>query len=305
MTAFPIALIPTFLVPLSIGLHLVSLRFLLSASPRRWQASMRHSRRQGDDKMDLHHRRILITGGGSGIGLELARLLAVDNQVVVAGRDPEKLRHAAAGVDRLETTQFDVTSEASSRAAMEWVLEHIGGLDLLVNAAGVLNTPSLETDADGRAAEDEVAVNLLGSLRMTRLALPHLRRAEDGAVVFVSSALALTASPGLATYAASKAAVHSLARSLRAELAGQVRVFDVLPPFVDTQLARSFGGAKLSTLGVAADIVDGLRRDRLEIRIGRVKALATVGRIWPSMADRIIAGELAFAGKATAARADP
>jgi uncharacterized oxidoreductase len=123
--------------------------------------------------------------------------------------------------------------------------------------------------------------------------------------VFVSSALALTASPGLATYAASKAAVHSLARSLRAELAGQVRVFDVLPPFVDTQLATSFGGAKLSTLGVAADIVDGLRRDRLEIRIGRVKALATVGRIWPSMADRIIAGELAFAGKATAARADP
>ena len=131
------------------------------------------------------------------------------------------------------------------------------------------------------AVEEEVAVNLLGSLRMTRLALPHLRHSDDGAVVFLSSALALTAAPGLASYAATKAAIHSAARSLRVELAGQVKVFDVLPPFVDTDLARGIGRTKLSAQRVAAEIIDGLRRDRLEIRIGQIGALAVLSRLVP------------------------
>jgi uncharacterized oxidoreductase len=242
--------------------------------------------------MDLRNRRVLITGGASGIGLELARLLIEDNHVVVAGRDQGRLERAVAGVHGLQAAHLDVTSEPASRAALADVVDRLGGLDLLVNSAGVLHPVPFEDDAAAPAVEDEVAVNLVGSLRMTRLALPHLRRAEDGAVVFVSSALALTAAPGLASYAATKAAVHSVARSLRAELAGQVKVFDILPPFVDTALATGLGRAKLPARAVAADILDGLRRDRFEIRIGRVKALAMLARIWPTAADRIVAGEL-------------
>jgi uncharacterized oxidoreductase len=172
------------------------------------------------------------------------------------------------------------------------VVEQLGGIDILVNCAGVLHPIDMETDASARAVEEEVAVNLLGSLRMTRLALPHLRRSADGAVVFLSSALALAAAPGLASYAATKAAIHSIARSLRVELAGQVKVFDVLPPFVDTDLARGIGRTKVSSQRVAAEIIDGLRGERLEIRIGQISALAMLSRLAPRVADAIVAREI-------------
>ena len=241
--------------------------------------------------MELHDRRILITGGTSGIGLELAKLLATDNHVVVAGRHIAKHQREVAAGSRLHAVMLDVTSEVDSRAALAETVDHLGGLDILVNSAGILRRGA-RSDAIAAAVEAEVAVNLVGSMRMTRLALPSLERAGDGAVVFLSSALALTAAPGLASYAATKAGVHSFARSLRAELAGQVRVFDVLPPFVDTALAAGFAGPKLSPDAVAAGIVDGLMQDRLEIRIGRASALSWMARLWPAAADRIIAREL-------------
>ncbi len=242
--------------------------------------------------MNLKSRKILITGGSSGIGLALGRGLADDNRVVVAGRNPAKLERAAAANPGLRTVRLDVTSEEQSRFAVDWVVEQLGGIDILVNSAGVLRLVGMETDAAARAVEEEVAVNLLGSLRMTRLALPHLRRSADGAVVFLSSALALTAAPGLTSYAATKAAIHSVAHSLRVELAGQVKVFDVLPPFVDTDLTRGIGRTKVSPQRVADEIIDGLRRDRLEIRIGQIGALAMLSRLAPPVADAIVAREI-------------
>ena len=203
-----------------------------------------------------------------------------------------------------ERSSSTSTSEAESRAALADVIEQLGGLDILVNSAGILRQVALSDAASAAAVETEVAVNLVGSMRMTRLALPYLERADEGAVVFLSSALALTAAPGLASYAATKAAVHSFARSLRAELAGQVRVFDVLPPFVDTALAAGFAGPKVSAATVAADIVDGLRRDRFEIRIGRANALAWMARLWPAAADGIIARELGRAATVVEAGAE-
>ena len=127
---------------------------------------------------------------------------------------------------------------------------------------------------------------------MVRLALRYLRNSDDGVLVFISSALGLTAAPGLTSCAATKAAIHSVARSLRAELAGQVKVFDVLPPFVDTALANGMGRNRLSPQRVADEIVRGLRQDRFEIRIERINALAALSRLAPSLADAIIAREI-------------
>jgi len=254
--------------------------------------------------MDLHDRRILITGGTSGIGLELARLLSTDNRVVVAARDIARHQRGVATVSGLQAVMLDVTSELDSSMALAEVIQRLGGLDILVNSAGILRQVAHSEVIAADAVEAEVGVNLLGSMRMTRLALPALERAGDGAVVFLSSALALTAAPGLASYTATKAGIHSFARSLRAELAGQVKVFDVLPPFVDTELASGFAGPKLSSETVAAAIVAGLRRDRFEIRIGQVNALAWMARLWPAAADRIIARQLSNATAAAAAGAE-
>jgi short-subunit dehydrogenase involved in D-alanine esterification of teichoic acids len=239
--------------------------------------------------MRLVDRRVLITGGGSGIGLALARALAPENRVVIAGRDEGKLEDARAGVPRLESVVLDVTSVQDSRRAIAWVEEHLGGLDLLVNSAGVMRSGSFDETGAEQGASEDVEVNLLGSVRMTRLALPLLRRSDDGAVVFLSSALALVSSPRMAVYAATKAAVHSLARSLRAELDGEVKVFDVLPPWVESELSQTVRGAKISTEQVAAEIVAGLRRNRFEICVGRIGQLAVISRISPKLADSIVA----------------
>ena len=235
--------------------------------------------------MKLEGKRILITGGGSGIGLELARRLAGTNRVVIAGRDQAKLERARTEISSLRTLRLDVTSETEARAAVA----ELGGLDLLVNNAGLLRAyPLSSPDAENWSVED-VQVNVIGALRMTRLALPLLEAAPEAGIVFISSAVALAAVPGYAVYAATKAAVHSLARSLRAELQSSgIRVIEVLPPVVDTGPVSRLDVSKLPPATVAESIVAGLRRNRDEIRVGPVRQLAPLARLAPRLADRIV-----------------
>ena len=239
--------------------------------------------------MKLSGKRILITGGGSGIGLALARRLASDNQVVVAGRDEERLRRARADAPTLFACRLDVLSEDEASDALAWVEGELGGLDVLVNNAGLLRAYAL-TDADaGAKTREDVDVNLTATLRMTRLALPMLRASGAGAIVYISSAVALAAVPSLSVYAATKAAVHSLARSLRLELEPSgIRVFEVLPPVVDTGPVSNLDVPKVSPDAVAAAMVAGIERDREEIRVGQVRSLAVVARVRPSLADRLV-----------------
>jgi uncharacterized oxidoreductase len=146
--------------------------------------------------MKLSGRRILVTGGGSGIGLELARRLAKDNEVVITGRDEERLTRAQADVPGC--TLADWTSPAKTRHGSHW------GRSKKSSAASIswsitpdcsAATTLADADAAAMSAED-VEVNLLGSLRMTRLALPQLQASGSGAVVYISSAVALAAVPG-------------------------------------------------------------------------------------------------------------
>ena len=239
--------------------------------------------------MNLTGKRIMITGGGSGIGLELARRLADTNDVVIAGRDEAKLERARAETRALRPLRLDVTSEEEARRAVEWLTSELGGLDLLVNNAGLVRGYPFSAPEAAAKSADDLAVNLGGAVRMTRLALPLLEASREGAVVFMSSAVALAAVPGFAVYAATKAAVHSLARSLRAELKPSgIRVFEVLPPVVDTGPVRGLDVPKVAPSLVVDAILAGIARDREEIRIGPVRGLAPLARLAPRLADRIV-----------------
>ena len=232
---------------------------------------------------------VLVTGGGSGIGLAIARRLMVDNTVVVAGRDKAKLAAVVRDDPSLRARVLDVTDEDQARETVDSVARELGGLSLLVNSAGTIAGSSF-ADPDGVGlAERDVQTNLMGSVRMTRLALPHLRRAEDGAVVFLSSVVAIAPAPGFAVYSATKAAVHSLARSLRRELAGQVRVFDVLPTWVDTDLARNLEVSKLAPAAVAESLLRAMARDRYEVLVGQAGVVALVDRLSPGLGEALVA----------------
>lgn len=170
-----------------------------------------------------------VTGGGSGIGLATARLMAARGaRVAVLDVDPE-----AAPVS-LERIKADITDDDSVTAAMDSVIAECGQLDVLVNNAGI--------GAQGTVADNDLAqwqhvldVNVMGLVRATRAALPHLRRSPHPAIVNTCSIVATDGLPRRALYSASKGAVLALTRSMAADHVGEgIRVNCVNPGTVET-----------------------------------------------------------------------
>jgi short-subunit dehydrogenase involved in D-alanine esterification of teichoic acids len=181
---------------------------------------------------------ILITGGTSGIGLGLAqRFLDAGNDVIVAGRRAEQLEKAAAAHPGLKTLQLDVTDPTSIARARETVTTEFPEVNVLINNAGI-QLPEHLLDGDWLSvAENTVATNLLGPIRVIDALLPHLVTRADAAIINVSSGLASVPLPITPTYNATKAAVASFTESLRVQLADtSVQVIELVPPAVRTTL---------------------------------------------------------------------
>ncbi|RKT52379.1 SDR family NAD(P)-dependent oxidoreductase [Saccharothrix australiensis] len=182
----------------------------------------------------------LVTGASSGIGEATAVALGrAGATVVVAARRVERLaalerRLAADGV-KAAALALDVTDEAACRAAVEHVVGSFGGLDVLVNNAGVMLLGNVE-GADTTDWTRMVSTNLLGVMFLTHAALPHLL-ARRGAVVQVSSTAARVVRAGSGVYNATKAGLNAFSESLRQEVTERgVRVVVVEPGVVDTEL---------------------------------------------------------------------
>jgi NAD(P)-dependent dehydrogenase (short-subunit alcohol dehydrogenase family) len=185
----------------------------------------------------------LITGASDhGIGGSIASRLANEGAAVaLASRtQPKRL------LDQLQRRHHsflflscDVTREEQVRAAVADSVAHFGGLDILVNNAGIEHVRRLE-DLDDATMTEIVDTNLMGSIRMTRAVLPHLR-SPGGVIVNVSSALSLGGCAGFSIYSASKAGLNGLTQSLAWELAPRgLRVVAVAPGVVLTQMAAKY-----------------------------------------------------------------
>lgn len=187
--------------------------------------------------MKASNNTILVTGGGSGIGRELARRWHdLGNTVIVAGRNRTTLEETAAGHANLHAMTFDVSDAADiARFAGELVAAH-PTLNVVVNNAGIMRNEDLTAPRDLADAEAMIVTNLLGPIRLTDALIEHLKTQPDAAVITVSSGLAFVPMPKAATYSATKAAVHSYSVSLRAALAGAVEVIEIIPPAVRTEL---------------------------------------------------------------------
>ena len=182
----------------------------------------------------------LVTGGSSGIGLAIARALRGEGyNLMLAARKVERLE--AAGVElEAATMPVDVRDEDACRALVEAHVGRFGGLDVLVNSAGVGIAGTIG-DLTTKAWNLQQDVNLRGTFLMTREALPHLRAAR-GYVLNLASIAGTVATPGLAGYGASKAAVIAFTRSLiREEADNGVRATALCPGFVDTPMAAWTG----------------------------------------------------------------
>ena len=185
-------------------------------------------------------RSALITGGSSGIGLAIARALAEDGyELTLASRRAEKIEPAAAELGALGIAA-DVSKEDDCERLVAAHRERHGGLDVLVNSAGIGIAGRIE-DQPAKHVDLQLGVNLRGLLVVTRLAIPLLKESK-GHVINLASIAGTQPTPGLAVYGATKAAVLAVTRSLNAELeADGVRCTAVAPAFVDTPMASWSG----------------------------------------------------------------
>ncbi|MEU2067260.1 SDR family NAD(P)-dependent oxidoreductase [Streptomyces anulatus] len=173
--------------------------------------------------------RAVVTGGASGIGLAVARMLDAHG-VAVAVLD----RNAGAVPGTLTALGADVGDDASVREAVGAAAAALGGIDILVNNAGIGAAGTVEDNPDDEW-HGVLDVNVLGVVRTTRAALPHLRRSEHAAVVNVCSIAATAGLPRRALYSASKGAVLSLTLAMAADHVREgIRVNCVNPGTVDT-----------------------------------------------------------------------
>jgi len=185
-------------------------------------------------------RSALVTGGSSGIGLAIARMLRDEGfELTVASRTLEKVEAAAAELGALGI-QANLADEDDCMRIVAEHRERFGGLDVLVNSGGIGiggRVDSLVT----KHVDLQLGVNLRGLLLVTREAIPLLKESQ-GWIVNLASIAGTTATPGLTVYGATKAAVIALTRSLNAELDGDgVRAIALCPGFVDTPMAEWSG----------------------------------------------------------------
>ena len=180
---------------------------------------------------------ILITGGGSGIGRELAlRFNALGNTVIVAGRRMETLEDTITGQRDMHAMVIDVEDSEDIAAFAKRVVTEHPNLNVLINNAGIMRREDLTSTHDLIDAEQTVVTNLLGPIRLTNALTDHLVSQPDATIVNVSSGLAFVPLSGTPTYNATKAAIHSYTISLREQLKGKVELIELAPPAVQTEL---------------------------------------------------------------------
>lgn len=185
-------------------------------------------------------RSAIVTGGSSGIGLAIARMLREEGfELTLASRTREKVEAAAAELGA-SAVQADLSREDDCVRIVAKHRERFDSLDMLVNSGGIGIGGTVES-LQTKHIDLQLGVNLRGLLLVTREAIPLLK-AGNGWIVNVASIAGTTATPGLTVYGATKAAVIALTRSLNAELDGDgVRAIALCPGFVDTPMAAWSG----------------------------------------------------------------
>lgn len=250
--------------------------------------------------MNLKNKTILITGGASGIGLEATKqFTSLGSKVIITGRNKEKLDAIKKEFPEITIVQSDVSKEEDAIKLYEKV-KSLGGIDILYNNAGVGVPPSnlgIASDKHLQGAVYEMDVNYFGVIRLNNIFMEMLKQRKEAAIINTTSILSIVPSVLEATYSASKTALAFYTKSLRTHLKAinsHVKVFELLPPLVDTAMVADRTDKKISTEVLVKVLISGLKKDTYTIRIGDTKAIYMLNRIAPEKAYNFINAKKEF-----------
>jgi short-subunit dehydrogenase len=258
---------------------------------------------------DLHGLRLLVTGSSGGIGRRLAEGAAGRGaRVALAARSADRLRELAdqliAGGAEAIAVPADVTSDEDRRRLIETVVHAFGGLDLLINNAGVASFGHFAGSSEA-VLRRVMEVNFFAPAELIRLAVPHLVRGRQPAVVNVASMCGRRGLPAWPEYSASKFALCGLTEALRGEMARfDIDVLLVVPGLTRSDLGRHLlrneGRMKIDFTGgmpaekVAAGVLRALAKNRTETVLGwDARWVLRVNRFLPRLVDRLLARRVA------------
>lgn len=223
--------------------------------------------------MQYINKTVLITGGATGIGFELAKLLvARGNTVLVCGRRQAVLDQALARLRGLRTYVCDVGDPLQCRAMFDAIKAEGLIVDVLVNNAAVLGYDSLDgMTTDMPAIRNAVNGNVLGPMELVNLFLPDMLQQQDAVIVNVCSPAGRCPMALIPIYAATKAALDFYTRALRLQLQGRVKVVEVFPPTVSTEMTadiKSSTGLLMTPQQCAESLLRQLEKGKNDIWIG-------------------------------------
>ncbi len=227
---------------------------------------------------------ILITGGSSGIGLALTRkFLENNNTVIIAGRSREKLEKVRRHIGDIPLFQADLSTPEGPESLVINVNKQFPDLNVLINSAGQQHNYYLtEETIPWKKIDSEINVNFTSVVKLSVMLLPQLASKPDSAIVNISSALGLAPKENAPVYCPTKAAVHNFTRILRYQLEKTgVKVFDIMPPVVDTPMTAGRESIKISADEVAESFMEAWVKNRYEAVIGKASLVKILLRLFP------------------------
>jgi len=235
---------------------------------------------------------VLVTGGGSGIGLALAKAFArhSSNRVIVCGRSVQKLEAVHAENPTITSIPCDIASDQDQQCLIEAITQRYPNINILINNAGIQSNYSFaDTQSHTDVIEEEININFPAQVKLTDRLLPFLMQQPSAAIVNVTSALAVVPKRSAPVYCATKAAMNNFTKALRYQLEDTpVKVFEIIPALVETEMTKGRGQGKITPGALAAEALRGIESNKYEIRIEKAKILFVLHRFLPTVAERII-----------------